>query len=232
MQLEEDWNDDLWWGNNYANTAETLEGNIDLLPGFHRYEALGFEGCCDGPTGFQARAPGGNWQDLSSTNFAMRAARCVQSIPIVTVTATDSCTTELLASKDITIDVSSPETFSIPGAIVRYDINVQNPGRTVDADTLVLTDIYPSDVALITSGAGAFAFLDGAIASGLGFTYSGPNSTSDSVEFSIDGLDFNYIPSAVDTDVTHVRLKPSGAFNPNNSGDVPSFTISILGEVQ
>ena len=57
--LEEDWNDDLWWAGSYANTGETLSGPITLAPGWHRYEALGFEGCCDGPAGFQARPPGG-----------------------------------------------------------------------------------------------------------------------------------------------------------------------------
>ncbi|MEL7103207.1 MAG: DUF2341 domain-containing protein, partial [Pseudomonadota bacterium] len=45
--LEEQWNDDLWWANNFNNTTETLEGSIFLNPGWHRYEALGFEGCCD-----------------------------------------------------------------------------------------------------------------------------------------------------------------------------------------
>lgn len=231
-QLEEQWNDDLWWANNYANTAETLEGTIDLPVGWHRYEALGFEGCCDGPTGFQAMAPGGTWQDLSSTNFPLRASQCINPTAAVTVSAHESCSSNLDASKSVEIDSSSPSPYAIPGSIVRYDLNVSNPGISVDSNTLNLTDIYPSDVSLITTGAGAFAFTDGPFASGLTYNYGGPTDATDSVEFSIDGIDFSYTPTAPsDSTVTHVRFRPSGVFNPNDSGNKPSFTISILGEV-
>lgn len=233
QQIEEQWNDDLWWAGNYANTAETLEGSITLPVGWHRYEALGFEGCCDGPTGFQARAPGGAWQDLSSANFPLRGAQCINPTATVTIGAHESCSSELDASKSVEIDSSSPSPYAIPGAIVRYDLNVSNPGISIDSNTLNLTDVYPDDVALITSGAGAFAFTDGPFPSGLGFTYGGPADLTDSVEFSIDGTDFTYVPSTpTDIDVTHVRFQPSGVLNPNDAGDQPSFTISILGEVR
>ncbi|MEP3891630.1 MAG: CCXG family PEP-CTERM protein [Hellea sp.] len=233
QQLEEQWNDDLWWANNYANTAETLEGNITLPVGWHRYEALGFEGCCDGPTGFQARAPGGAWQDLSTTNFPLRASQCINPSATVSVAAHESCSNTLDASKIVVIDGSSPSPYAIPGAIVRYDLNVINPGISVDSNTLHLTDVFPSDVALVTSGAGAFDFTDGPFTSGLSYNYAGPTNMTDSVEFSIDGSDFTYVPSAPnDTDVTHVRFKPSGVFNPNDAGDKPSFTIGILGIVR
>ena len=233
QELEEQWNDDLWWANNYANTGETLEGNITLPAGWHRYEALGFEGCCDGPTGFQARAPGGAWQDLSSTNFPLRASQCINPSVTVTVSAPESCSAALSASKSITVAPSSPASYAIPGAILRYDLNVTNPGQTVDADTLSLIDIFPGEVSLMTAGAGVFAFTDGAIPSGLGFTYGGPGDGSDSVEFSTDGTDFTYTPNApTDNAVTHIRFQPSGSFNPNNAGDQPSFTISILSEVR
>jgi len=233
QQLEEQWNDDLWWAGNYANTTETLEGTINLPVGWHRYEALGFEGCCDGPTGFQAMAPGGAWQDLSSTNFPLRASQCINPTATVSIGAHESCSSSLDASKSVEIDASSPSPYAIPGAIVRYDLEVSNTGIAVDAGTISLTDVFPNDVALVTSGTGAFAFTDGAFPSGLSFTYGGPSDATDSVEFSIDGTDFTYVPSSpVDTSVTHVRFQPGGTLNPNDAGNQPSFTISILGEVR
>ncbi|WP_084168943.1 CCXG family PEP-CTERM protein [Hellea balneolensis] len=233
QELEEQWNDDLWWANNYANTAETLEGTVNLPVGWHRYEALGFEGCCDGPTGFQAMAPGGTWQDLSSANFPLRASQCVNPSATVTVSAHESCSNTLGALKTVEIDASSPSPYAIPGAIVRYDLNVINEGISVDSNTLTLTDVFPEDVALVTSAPGAFNFTDGPHISGLSFNYNGAADMTDSVEFSVDGTDFTYVPNVpTDTDVTHVRFNPSGTFNPNDAGDKPSFTISILGEVR
>lgn len=231
--LEEDWNDDLWWGGNYANTGETLEGTVTLSPGWHRYEALGFEGCCDGATGFQAQAPGGAWQDLATANFVMRGAQCVNLTSAVSITSAESCSTDLALSKTVTVDASSESTLSIPGSTVRYDITVNNPGQSVDPATLVLTDLFPPDVALVVTGPDAFVFTEGATPSGMGFSYAGPASLTDSVEFSTDGNNFVYVPtSPVDDAVTHIRLRPTGTLNPNNSGAIPSFSISILGVIR
>jgi len=210
-----------------------LEGSITLPVGWHRYEALGFEGCCDGRVGFQARAPGGPWQDLSSANFPLRGAQCINPTATVSVGAHESCSSELEADKTVEIDNSSPTPYAIPGAIIRYDVNVSNPGIMIDPGTLNLTDAFPSDVALITSGAGAFTFSDGAFQSGLSCVYVGPADLTDCVEFSIDGTNFDHVPSVPsDETVTHVSFNPTGAFNPNDAGDQPSFTISILGEVR
>ncbi|GGX75364.1 hypothetical protein GCM10011309_26980 [Litorimonas cladophorae] len=232
VELEEQWNDDLWWANNYGNTAETLEGDIFLPEGWHRYEALGFEGCCDGPTGFQARAPGGPWQDLSSSNFSLRASRCIATTVSVAKASAESCSTELGATKSLVMDASSPTPYFIPGAIARYDLEITNPGQKVDAGTIALTDVFPPNMSLMTTGTRVFQFDDGAVPSGLGFTYGGPTDTGDNVSFSIDGTDFTYVPSTpFDGDVTHVRFTPSGEFNPNDSGDQPSFSIRILGRL-
>lgn len=233
QQLDAQWNDDLWWGGSFANTSQTLEGSIYLAPGWYRYEALGFEGCCDGPVGFQARAPGGSWLDLSSTNFQLRASQCVADTATVVVAPTQTCPILIEASKSNTLDPASPSGFYVPGAIVRYQIGVINKGQPVDASTLVLTDILPSSLALVTAGPGVFEFSDGPIGSGLGFTYGGPASLTDSVEFSVDGIDFSYIPlSPVDGNVTHIRLRPIGSLNAVRASDTPSFTVTLLGQVK
>ncbi|MEE9272169.1 MAG: hypothetical protein V3U57_02690 [Robiginitomaculum sp.] len=147
--------------------------------------------------------------------------------------ATDSCSTVLNASKVVEIDDSSLTPYAVPGAILRYDFHINNPGQKVDPASLVLIDTFPDNVALIVTGTGAFAFTDGTVSSGLSFTYAGPTSTTDSVEFSTDGIDYSYVPtSPEDNTVTHVRFKPTETFAPNNSGSIPSFTISILGKLQ
>lgn len=237
QQLEEQWNDDLWWANNYANTNETLEGSVTLLPGWHRYEALGFEGCCDGPTGFQARAPGGAWQDLSTSNFPLRAAACITPTVTVTKAAPESCSTILEGTKsvDVISDVVGTPLmpYALPGSMIGYDITVTNPGQAVDGSTLILGDILPPDIALVVSGAGVFNFTDGPNTSGLSFNYIGPTSTTDSVEFSTDGIDFTYVPvGSIDGAITHVRFRPNGIFAPNHAGAKPSFTIRLIGSLK
>jgi len=62
--VEADWSDDLWWGLNYSN-ADTLAGSIALTAGTHTLKSLGFERCCDGPSGIQYRtSPVGAWVDF------------------------------------------------------------------------------------------------------------------------------------------------------------------------
>ena len=230
--LEEDWNDDLWWAGNFNNTAETLSGGITLPAGWHRYEALGFEGCCDGPVGFQARAPGGPWQDLTSANFALRGAQCIATTASVVVDPVESCASELLLDLQVDTDPGSSSPFFIPEGQVRYVLEVTNPGQVVDDSTVVLTQAFPSELGLVTAGPGVFEFVDGAVASGLTFSYLGPANTTDSVEFSIDGTNFNYVPSGpADMNVTHIRFTMGGAMAPNVAGQQPSFAITIVGSI-
>ncbi len=234
-ELEEQWNDDLWWANNFANTAETLEGSITLAAGWHRYEALGFEGCCDGPVGWQARAPGGPWQDLATSNFSMRATRCVVTTVSTSVGVGQSCSSELNAAKSVSVisdPVGSISPYALPGAVLEYQIDVSNPGQPLDTDTVVLTDTLPSDVKLLVSDPAAFVFTDGATASGLTFAWAGSASTSDDVRFSTDGVNFNYVPvidgQGGDAAITHVQFAPGGAMAAHVDGSAdPSFSIQF-----
>ncbi len=74
--LTERWNEDLWWARNY-NHPDVLTGSINLSAGFHHFETLGYEGCCDGPVSVQYQTPGSNvWRELSSTNINVRTAGC------------------------------------------------------------------------------------------------------------------------------------------------------------
>ncbi len=239
-ELEQQWNDDLWWANNFANVAETLEGSITLAPGWHRYEALGFEGCCDGAVGWQARAPGGAWQDLSTANFSMRATRCVVTTVTVSGGAAESCSTVPSATKLVSV-ISDPlgnaAPFALPGSVIGYDISVTNEGRQLDDGTVEITDQLPSDVKLVVTGASAFSLSDGATASDLSLDWVDAASAIDGVSFSTDGTDFSYTPipdgDGADAAITHVRFNLSGAMRQHIDGTTdPSFTISFRAIVE
>lgn len=232
-ELEQQWNDDLWWAGNYADTTQTLEGTIALDAGWHRYEALGFEGCCDGPVGWQARAPGGAWQDMSTSNFSMRATRCVTTTVTISTAAPQSCSAEPNVEKAVTIvsdPVGSLSPFALPGSVVEYKIDVTNDGRRLDSGTVSITDNLPEDVKLIVSGGSAFELVDGSTSSDLSLDWAGPASAADGVRFSTDGINFNYTPS-VDSDgadeaITHVRFDLDGAMRQRiDTLPDPSFTI-------
>ena len=239
-ELEQQWNDDLWWANNFANTAETLEGSITLASGWHRYEALGFEGCCDGAVGWQARAPGGAWQDLSTANFSMRATRCVVTTVTVSAGAAESCSTVPSATKLVSVvsdPLGNPAPFALPGSVVAYDLSVTNQGRRLDDGTVVLTDQLPADVKLLVTGGAAFSLSDGATTSDLSLNWVDAGSASDGVSFSTDGVDFSYSPSpdgeGADAAITHVRFSLNGAMRQHVDGSAdPSFTISFRAIVE
>lgn len=232
VPLEEQWNTDLWWNLTYANTSQTLEGSITLTPGWHRFEALGFEGCCDGAVGFQARGPTGPWRDLSSANFALRGAQCIAPEVSITSTSSFSCTSDLRAGKSVAIvddGLGSPSPFATPGSRVRYAISLENRGIAVDDGSIVLTDVLPSEVSLIVSGAGAFQLVDGSIPSALSLDWGGPADTGDGVSFSTDGSDFSYepVPDGRGSDplITHVRFALDGRMAGAVESDYPTAAI-------
>lgn len=88
----------------------------------------------------------------------------------------------------------STNPYSIPGAIVEYTIHVINEGSgTVDADSMLISDIVPPGTALYvdTSGGDPIVFGDGGTPSGLAYDYA------TGVAFSNQpggGPPFNYLP--------------------------------------
>ncbi len=119
---------------------------------------------------------------------------------------------------------------NIPGAQVLYTILVTNFGAgTADADSIVITDPIPANTALVVSGT-PVGFSDGA--SGLTFTWGGLSSQTDDVQFSKDGTDYSYVPTAgangTDPAVRYLRINPKGAFKGSTgAGSNPSFTVTF-----
>lgn len=229
-EIEGDWNDDIWWAINFAN-ADVFQGSRTLSAGWHRLEALGFEGCCDGPIEIQARPPGGAFQDLRTANFPLRASVCT-NLQITTSTAQEACPIGLDVDK-ASVSFADPEGggFAIPGATVTYEITVRNTGQRVDDTTILILDTLPADARLVVVGANAFELVEGAPASGLSLDWGGHDDASDGVEFSTDGSNFGYEPvpdgDGTDSAITHVRFTPDGSLNPADNSDQPSFVIRL-----
>ena len=90
QSLDERWNEDLWWANNY-NHPDVLTGSIHLENGFHHLEALGYEGCCDGTINVQYKTPGsGTWLDMNTTNLSLYGRSCPPGLTDNSLIATAS----------------------------------------------------------------------------------------------------------------------------------------------
>jgi uncharacterized repeat protein (TIGR01451 family) len=113
--------------------------------------------------------------------------------------------------------------------VVRYDVTVTNSGPgTVDAGTLTITDPIPADAAMYVSTASGnpVAFVNGATASGLSYTYASH------VSYSSAGVSgpWTYTPApdvnGFDPLVRAVRIAPAGVMSAAGSGN-PAFTIQF-----
>jgi uncharacterized repeat protein (TIGR01451 family) len=124
---------------------------------------------------------------------------------------------------------------AIPGAEMIYTIQVTNHGDgSVDPDTIVIIDPIPANtemfVADIGGGSGPVDFSDGAVSSGLTYSYIDPSSPLDSIDFSSDGgATYGYAPSpdadGYDSGVNAIRITPSGPFLASDGINDPSFQI-------
>ena len=117
----------------------------------------------------------------------------------------------------------------IPGAFVRYAVNVVNSGTgTVDNTSLVLTDPVPPGTSLYVSTAGGppVEFINGTPASGLNFSY--PASVTYSNQPG-GGPPYTYVPvpdaNGVDANVTGLRVAPGGVMSAASAAGDPSFTV-------
>jgi uncharacterized repeat protein (TIGR01451 family) len=121
---------------------------------------------------------------------------------------------------------------AIPGATMLYTITITNQGiGPVDSNTLVITDPIPEHTSLFVSdmgapGSGPLLFLDGTVSSGLSYTFTGLESTTDDIDFSEDGgATYTYVPvpdgQGFDGNVSHIRVSPKGAFQGNSAPPAP-----------
>ena len=128
------------------------------------------------------------------------------------------------------MDVADYDQITIPGAIVEYTILVSNPGSNpIDADSVIVSDPLPTQVALLAGdlgapGSGPVAF----IAGGSGLTFAPADA-----EYSTDGTNWiGYVPvaggDATDPLVKAIRVNPEGVFN----GGGAQFTLKFRARVK
>lgn len=232
IALQEKWNDDLWWAYNWNNTNEILQGSINLTPGYHKLEVIGFEGCCDGGITVQFRKPGDTFKSYSDANIDVRSRQCpvddptiqfsnlLLEAPVITINKTSTVISDPVQG------MTNPK--RIPGAVVRYLLTISNAGNAADSNTIQIDDPIPANVRAMVAN-GNIGFTDGATSSGLSFSYV-PASATDSVDFSSDnGASYSYSPVAdvdnADSAVTNVRFKPTGRFGCTNDASSTSFSI-------
>jgi uncharacterized repeat protein (TIGR01451 family) len=136
----------------------------------------------------------------------------------------------LVVSKTSTVlsdGISGSNPKSLPGAIIRYTITVQNTGNlSVDANTIVIVDAFPANFTLDAST--PFTFTEGPRVSNLNafnqstmVTYS----TTGSAPFSAPlGSGFNGAIRAF-------RFAPTGTMQGANASGPSSFSISFVGRL-
>ncbi len=132
---------------------------------------------------------------------------------------------------------------AIPGAHMLYTLIATNQGgAATDGDTVVVTDPVPANTDFFVGdlgvpSSGPVRFIDGTTTSGLTYTYGGLADNGDDIAFSNNnGTSFDYTPVpdglGFDSDVTHIRINPKGAFIGTSGGNVPSFQLRLRVKVR
>ncbi len=239
IALQEKWNSNLWWNNNWNNTSQILEGSINLAEGTHSLRILGFEDCCDGGLTAQFRRPGGAWQNLALANIPLRSRACsARAAPsvIFQVGETGDCATLTLtrSSQSFSNPVegnSNPK--AIPGAIILNVTAIENSATgAVDAGSLVLTENIDPDTALVvdnfdSSTAGPVRFVNGSPSSGVSYSFGSLSDPADDLYFSSDGgVSYSYSPvpdgNGVDPAVTNIQIRLTSGFAGASGSGNPS----------
>lgn len=123
--------------------------------------------------------------------------------------------------------VSAANPKSIPGAIVRYTITVQNTGNlAVDANSIVVVDSFPANFTLDAST--PFTFTEGTRPSNLNAFNQGTMvtySNTGSAPFSAP------LGSGYNSAIRAFRFAPTGTMQAANTSGPSSFSISFVGRL-
>jgi len=173
--------------------------------------------------------------------------RYIAPEPILTLTAETQPPAILLQKTLLTVfdpvnNTTNPK--AIPGSWVDYTITTSNSAAgNVDDGTLTVTDPLSANVAMFVAdlsgpASGPVEFSDGvgAASSGLSYTFGGLGDATDDVEFSTDGISYNYTPTpdadGFDVAVRYVRINPTGVFLGTLTATPTTFDLRIRVRVQ
>lgn len=125
---------------------------------------------------------------------------------------------------------------AIPGALMRYTIEVSNQGPgAIDAGSLELADAVPQGTVLLVDAGAAdpVRFADGPVASGLAYDFANHVYFSNQAG---GGPPYDYVPVAdadgFDPAVTGLAVRPAGVLAAAAGGAAPSFTIQLFVRVR
>lgn len=124
--------------------------------------------------------------------------------------------------------ISAANPKAIPGAVIRYTINVQNTGNlSVDANSIIIEDAFPPNFTLDAST--PFTFTEGPRASGLNAF-----NQSTMVTYSNTGSAPYTAPlgSGYNGAIRAFRFVPSGTMRNANTSGPSSFSLSFVGRVE
>jgi hypothetical protein len=131
---------------------------------------------------------------------------------------------------------------AIPAAKARYTVSVSNSSAGSSDSGTAFTFPVPTGMDMCVgdigaAGSGPVSFANGAVSSGLSYSYVSLASTTDSLAFSNNGgTSFGYTPAAdpggCDSNVTHVKVSPGGAFAAKTGATAPSLTLQMLMRVR
>lgn len=227
VTVDSKWDQDLWWGYNWNNSSEILRGTITLTPGYHRLEIIGAEYCCDGDLTVQYNRPTESvfrtfTSVATSPNYIdIKSRTCPVNEPLVGVSIQPSNLPSLNLTSNVElindIIASTSVDRALSGSTVEYTYQVTNTANaSVSEDSLFLDIPIPANTKLLVNSA-SFTDGTGTSESGLSFTYTAHDSTTDDVEFSTDGSDYSYEPvidgQGADANITHVRIHFKGRLN-------------------
>lgn len=153
-----------------------------------------------------------------------------------TITNTRRAANATLAVIKTSATVSDPyrgttNALSIPGAVVRYTIQVSNSGAsTVTANSIFILDALPNQIAVGTASTPTFT--NGTPTSGLTFTTATDIRYSNAATPPANFAACAYSPtSAYDPAVNYVCLNPKGTMAAS-TGTPPSFSVTFNAQVQ
>lgn len=216
----------------------------DLLPAGYSYVSDDSSGAYVSATGI--------WTIGNLTNGANRSINIVAKVnasgnhtnsatisgglPEVDLTNNSAAATTVPvpAASALNINKSStivpPDLFHLPSAKVLYDLNLSNPGVVLDNNSLVVSDVWPTNLLLDTSvlppSSGFVNFVDGTPSSGLTFNPSTGvklYDTSNNLLTPTGGLMAN---------VARVEMSLGGIFTPSILTPYPNFKLQLRGQIK
>jgi hypothetical protein len=117
---------------------------------------------------------------------------------------------------------------AIPGAVVRYSINVVNTATgPVDSSTIIMLDSLPAGITFYAAGT-PVQFINGTPVSGLTFAYAS-NVTYRNAANTV--ITLNPDINGYDAAVKSIRVAPGGVMAGATAAGQPSFTIEFLARI-